>query len=268
MNSTEIIKIDDDALSKDGKLSSYITWLGDRIPGGFFIYKADGNLDIIYVNQATLKIFGCDSLEEFRELTGNTFRGLVHPDDYESVSKTIWEQISHDDMDYLEYRIIRKDGQVRWVDDFGHYTEKAVAAFQKANGLTEDGVVWPQTMEQLYHHHKFGEWELVKEASYETAAEYERVCEDCGFADKKEVGVLLLPGASGEEVKTLQKRLNELGYSIGQADGLYGDATKRAVKNYQEDQGFDTDGIAWPGVWTALFPEDAAELPAAADKAE
>lgn len=152
--------------------------------------------------------------------------------------------------------------------DYGHYTEKAVMAFQKANGLAEDGVVWPQTMEQLYHHHKFGEWELAKEATYETAAVYERVCEDCGFADKKEVGVLLLPGTSGEEVKTLQKRLNELGYGIGQADGLYGDATKRAVKNYQEDQGFDADGIAWPGVWTALFPEDAAEISAAADKAE
>ena len=40
------------------------------------------------------------------------------------------------------------------------------------------------------------------------------------------------------------------------------------MRDYQEDQGFDADGIAWPGVWTALFPEDAAELPAAADKAE
>ena len=26
-------------------------------------------------------------------------------------------------MDYAEYRIIRKDGAVRWVDDYGHYTE-------------------------------------------------------------------------------------------------------------------------------------------------
>jgi PAS domain S-box-containing protein len=124
MNSTEIIKIDDDALSKDGKLSSYITWLGDRIPGGFFIYKADGNLDIIYVNQATLKIFGCDSLEEFRELTGNTFRGLVHPDDFDRIQQSINGQITdkkNDNFDYVEYRIIRKDGSVRWVDDYGHY---------------------------------------------------------------------------------------------------------------------------------------------------
>ncbi len=26
-------------------------------------------------------------------------------------------------MDYVEYRIVRKDGTVRWVDDYGHYTE-------------------------------------------------------------------------------------------------------------------------------------------------
>ena len=97
--------------------------IGRHMPGGFLIYKAHGSEELLYANHTVFDIFGCDGLEDFKSLTGYTFRGLVHPDDYESVSKTIWEQISHDDMDYLEYRIIRKDGQVRWVDDFGHYTE-------------------------------------------------------------------------------------------------------------------------------------------------
>ena len=31
----------------------------------------------------------------------------------------IWEY-SDDDMDFVQYRIIRRDGEIRWVDDCGH----------------------------------------------------------------------------------------------------------------------------------------------------
>lgn len=99
--------------------------IGRHMPGGFFIYKATGNEELLYVNTAVLKIFGCDTLEQFRALTGFTFKGMLHPDDYASVSSSIVEQIknSDDHFDYVEYRIIRKDGSVRWVDDYGHYTD-------------------------------------------------------------------------------------------------------------------------------------------------
>ena len=97
--------------------------IGRHMPGGFFIYKAEEPLELIYANHTVFEIFGCDNPEDFRRLTGYTFRGIVHPDDYESVSNTLKEQISRGDMDYLEYRIMRKDGDVRWVDDYGHFTE-------------------------------------------------------------------------------------------------------------------------------------------------
>ena len=97
--------------------------IGRHMPGGFFIYKAEEPQELIYANHTVFEIFGCEDLEDFRRLTGYTFRGIVHPDDFESVSNTINEQISRGDMDYLEYRIIRKDGEVRWVDDYGHFTE-------------------------------------------------------------------------------------------------------------------------------------------------
>ncbi|MBO4366424.1 MAG: response regulator [Clostridia bacterium] len=99
--------------------------IGRHMPGGFFIYKASGDEQLLYANRATFSIFGCADLEEFKLLTGYTFKGMLHPDDYRSVSESITEQIASSDenMDYVEYRIIRKDGKVRWVDDFGHYTE-------------------------------------------------------------------------------------------------------------------------------------------------
>lgn len=104
---------------------SIIEEIGGHMPGGFFIYRADEPEELIYANKAVLDIYGCASLEEFRDLTGYTFRGMVYPEDYDRISSSIVHQISssEDQMDYAEYRIVRRDGAVRWVDDYGHYAE-------------------------------------------------------------------------------------------------------------------------------------------------
>ena len=104
---------------------SVIQEIGKHMPGGFFIYRAEQPGELLYANKAVFSIFGCKDLEEFKELTGYTFRGMLHPDDYASVSASIEQQISEssEKMDYAEYRIIRRDGAVRWVDDYGHFTE-------------------------------------------------------------------------------------------------------------------------------------------------
>jgi hypothetical protein len=68
--------------------------IGSHMPGGFFIYRAAPPEELLYVNQAVLDIFGCESLEEFKRLTGYTFRGMLHPDDYASVSASIEQQVS------------------------------------------------------------------------------------------------------------------------------------------------------------------------------
>ncbi len=104
---------------------SIIEEIGGHMPGGFFIYTAKEPEKLIYANKAVFDIYGCADLKEFKTLTGFTFRGMVHPEDYGHISASIVHQIdsSEDQMDYAEYRIIRKDGAVRWVDDYGHYTE-------------------------------------------------------------------------------------------------------------------------------------------------
>ena len=104
---------------------SIVQEIGSYMPGGFFIYRAEGPGELLYANQAVFTIFGCADLEEFRQLTGYTFQGMLHPDDYAAVSNSINQLIteSKEKMDYAEYRIIRKDGAVRWVDDYGHYAE-------------------------------------------------------------------------------------------------------------------------------------------------
>ena len=104
---------------------SIIEEIGGHMPGGFFIYKAEQPEELIYANQAVFDIFSCRDLDEFKSLTGFTFKGMVHPEDYDGISASIVEQIgtSEDQIDYAEYRITRKDGKIRWVDDYGHYCE-------------------------------------------------------------------------------------------------------------------------------------------------
>ena len=95
----------------------------DEMPGGFLVYHADQGEKIIYANRALLRIFQCETMEEFRAHTGNSFRGLVHPDDLDEVEESIRTQIedSQYDLDYVEYRIRRRDGAIRWIEDYGHF---------------------------------------------------------------------------------------------------------------------------------------------------
>ena len=103
----------------------FVEEIGSHIPGGFFIYQAEAPEKLLYANQAVADIFGCADVGEFEELTGNTFKGMVYPEDYDVISSSIDEQIqkNDDNLDYVEYRIVRKDGAIRWVDDYGHFAE-------------------------------------------------------------------------------------------------------------------------------------------------
>ena len=109
--------------------ASYLKAFADGMPGGFFIYRADETEEIIYANEAMIRMLQCDSIEEFRTLTGNSFRGVVHPEDLEEVEQSIKKQIaqSHYDLDYVEYRIIQKSGQIRWIEDYGHFIHTETA---------------------------------------------------------------------------------------------------------------------------------------------
>ena len=53
-------------------------------------------------------------------------------------------------------------------------------------------------------------------------------------------------GESGDQVATLQGRLTDLGYWLGDADGNYGQLTRQAVMAFQKAEGLGRDGTAGP----------------------
>ena len=73
--------------------------------------------------------------------------------------------------------------------------------------------------------------------------------------------VTLKKGSKGDQVRTLQLRLTELGYLDAEADGIFGASTKEAVKTFQKRNGLSVDGIAGPKTQTCLYSADAVAVP-------
>ena len=101
---------------------SVIEQFGHHMPGGFFICSPDGDGELLYANQAVWQIFGCETLEDFRSLTGFTLRGMVHPEDWGRIEKAVREDAEEDRRNslYMEYRVVRRDGESRWVGEYSY----------------------------------------------------------------------------------------------------------------------------------------------------
>ncbi|WP_191013812.1 EAL domain-containing protein [Treponema zioleckii] len=91
------------------------------MPGGFLIYRADDTEEILYANPSLLEIFECETEEQFLELTGGTFKGVVYSEDLKSVESSIKLQHKLDQnfYDNAHYRIMTRSGKLKYVQDFG-----------------------------------------------------------------------------------------------------------------------------------------------------
>jgi len=69
-------------------------------------------------------------------------------------------------------------------------------------------------------------------------------------------GVILKHGSRGGDVKMMQRRLIARTWNLGKwgADGVYGDATEKAVRGFQAEKGLTVDGrvgkVTWPALWS------------------
>jgi lipoprotein-anchoring transpeptidase ErfK/SrfK len=59
-------------------------------------------------------------------------------------------------------------------------------------------------------------------------------------------------GDTGEQVRTVQQRLESLGYWVGPVDGVFGPLTRQAVYAVQKAAGISRDGVVGPDTRSAL----------------
>lgn len=108
---------------------------------------------------------------------------------------------------------------------FGSSTRAAVRWFQHERHLQVDGLVGPDTWEQLVE----AGWRLGDRTLYHRA-----------------------PMFRGDDVRELQRMLNALGFDCGKEDGFYGPRTDGALRVFQRNVGDEPDGIVGPHTLSVL----------------
>ncbi len=106
----------------------------------------------------------------------------------------------------------------------GEKTEAAIKAFQKANGLTADGIAGPQTLAKI-------------DAAYAAKG-------GSSSASSSSSGNGLKLGSTGSDVRDLQSNLTTLGFYWADITGSFGEKTEAAVKSFQKAKGLTADGVA------------------------
>lgn len=66
--------------------------------------------------------------------------------------------------------------------------------------------------------------------------------------------MLLQLGSTGDDVRRLEIRLNELGLYTGNVDNIFGGGVESATKAFQKAQGLSADGVVGDQTWSRLFP--------------
>lgn len=61
------------------------------------------------------------------------------------------------------------------------------------------------------------------------------------------------PMMRGDDVATLQSRLTDMGFNCGRVDGIFGEVTETAVKDFQKSAGIKSDGKCGPETIIALL---------------
>lgn len=112
-------------------------------------------------------------------------------------------------------------------DVFDQELDRAVRAFQQNRGLLVDGIVGEAT------------YRALKEASYRLGA---RILHH-------QFGAPMY----GDDVATLQGRLQDLGFYTDLVDGYFGLQTHNALMSYQREYGLYADGICGPETLRSLY---------------
>lgn len=143
--------------------------------------------------------------------------------------------------------------------DFGSATEKAVKKFQKDHSIGQDGQAGPLTFTALERalqafDKTYSQTDFVKDVQRTLGATVD------GIAGQQTLGKTItlsnIRNRKHAVVQYVQKRLYALGYTeVGEADGIFGSATKAAVKRFQKENGCVSDGeiTAQKTTWKKLL---------------
>ena len=122
---------------------------------------------------------------------------------------------------------------------FGSKTEAAVMSFQKANGLSADGIAGEKTLAAVSSKLKGGSSSGSSNSSSSSSNN-----SSSSTSSLLNTSLTLQQGTKNDEVLKLQNMLTSLGFYTGNKTGNFGEKTADAVIAYQKSKGLTADGIA------------------------
>ncbi|MBW4515047.1 MAG: peptidoglycan-binding protein [Timaviella obliquedivisa GSE-PSE-MK23-08B] len=134
-------------------------------------------------------------------------------------------------------------------------TATAVSAFQRAAGLTADGVAGTATWNRLLPVANTATpvTPTPTRPSPVTPAPVTPAPSPV-VAQPTTISLPILRlGTRGSAISQLQQRLRRLGFFNGVVDGVFGAETENAVKAVQQNYGLDADGVVGSATWDALL---------------
>ena len=127
---------------------------------------------------------------------------------------------------------------------YGAKTKTAVSSFQKAQGLSADGVAGKNTLARMEALKSAGPVSVIPTT---TAAPSVQASPGTTYREGT-----LAPGMTGSAVSELQTQLKTLGYYTKGVDGNFGSGTQAAVEQFQREHGLSVDGVAGPKTKAAI----------------
>ncbi|MGN0954017.1 EAL domain-containing protein [Dialister sp.] len=88
----------------------------DDFPGGVCLVSRDREERILAVNDELLRIFGCDSEEDFLHFTGGHFRGLMAAADYHSVAEMYGGEERNANYNFYGFPSFDRDGHFQRIE--------------------------------------------------------------------------------------------------------------------------------------------------------
>src|SRR5690242_6071795 len=96
--------------------------LVENIPGALYRCACDLDWTMEWLSDEIEEITGYPA-SDFIDNKVRTFASIEHPDDHEYVARSVMESVATGRPFSLEYRLVRRDGSVRWVLERGHAQE-------------------------------------------------------------------------------------------------------------------------------------------------
>ncbi len=213
----------------------------EHVPGVFYRGRMDSAGTILYISQAIESISGHPASRFVsNELNWND---IVHPDDVGRLIRTVEDAVAGRQPFEMEYRVLHRDGSVRWLSENGTGVFGVDGVFRHVAGFIRDTTEGRQTRERLGQTERAATEALARaETALAELSAYRAALDD--------YALVLVTEADGRIVHANERLAHQFGYRADELIGSSGYLLDGGDGNRRNVEGIIAamaQGRAWRG---------------------